>query len=323
MTVDIEALQEEIAERIYTAIQTSTNSDERSAQAGRWQVGISDLGWCSERTRRMLNQETPTDTDMLPAFIGTAVGDHAERAIADFGYPEALIQQTVTMVLKGQEFTYTIPGHPDVILPQGIVLDGKTTDGLMVAERTGMEERQKKFQRHGYGLAAFEGGLFTDAVGIDDVLVGNYWIDRSGSEKRVLVRIEPYDPEVTRETLEWLEECIYAFKQNQPARKEPPREMCAVTCGFFETCRAYDTDVTGLLTDDEIITAMVLYSEGKNLASLGRTMQEQAKAVLRGHEGFALVDGKRMSLRWMHVNETLTAPSVRRAHDKIEFKELP
>lgn len=320
---DLTELQEEMAQSIYKAIQTDTTSTERADQDREYRVGISTLGWCSERTRRMLNQEDPDDTDMLTAWLGSAIGDAAERAIFTHLWPDALIQATVTLTLRGQERTYSIPGHPDILLPWGVVLDVKTQDGLLIAERTGMEERQKKFQRHGYALAAFEEGAFNDDVGIDDLLVGNVWIDRSGSEKRVLVRLEPYDPEVTRETLDWLEEVVYAHTHKTEARKEPPREMCAKTCGFFATCRAYDTDVSGLLTDTDTLAAMDLYLEGQRLASDGRKMQEQAKSALRGTEGFAVVDGQRISLRWTHVNEVLTSPSVRRAHDKIELKRLP
>lgn len=320
---DLTALQDEMADVIYRAIQTATTSTERANQDREYKVGVSNLGWCSERTRRMLAGEDPADTDMLAAWLGTAIGDAAEQAVLAHAWPDAIVQPDVAMILKGAEFTYTIPGHPDVVLPRGVVIDFKTTDGLMVAERTGMEERQKRFQRHGYGLAAFEGGLFDDDVTLDQVLVGNCWIDRSGSEKRVLVRLEPYDPEVTRETLEWLEEVIWAFKHGGEARKEPPREMCAKTCGFFATCRAYDTDVSGLLTDTDVLAAMDLYLEGQRLASDGRKMQEQAKAALQGVEGFALLDGQRISLRWTHVNESITKPSVRRAHDKISLTRLP
>jgi len=320
---DLTVLQDQLADQVYAAIQTASVTSERADQDRQYKVGISSLGWCSERTRRMLAGEDPDDTDMLAAWLGTAIGDAAERAVLDHAWPDAIIQPTVTMVLKGGEFAYTIPGHPDVILPTGIVVDFKTADGLMIAERTGMEERQKKFQRHGYALAAFEGGLFDDGVSLGDVLVGNCWIDRSGSEKRVVVRLEPYDPEVTRETLEWLEEVIYAYKHGEAGRKEPPREMCAKTCGFFATCRAYDTDVSGLLTDTDVLAAMDLYLEGQRMASDGRKMQEQAKAALREVEGFALLDGQRFSLRWTHVNESLTKPSVRRAHDKISLTRLP
>lgn len=320
---DLAAMQEEMSDAIKTAIQISTTSDARSQQASDYQVGISDLGWCSERTRRMLSQEDPEDTDMYAAFLGTVIGAGVEEAVRDFAWPDALIQQTVTMVLKGREFTYTIPGHPDIILPQGVVLDVKTNNGLMVAERTGMDERQKKFQRHGYGLAAWEAGLFNPGVGLDDVLVGNVWVDRSGADSKPLVRLEPYSTDVTDETLEWLEEVIYAYKHGEAARKEPPREMCAKTCGFFATCRAYDTDVSGLLTDDEVLTAIVMYSEGGELTKLGANMKDQAKSVLRDVEGFALIGDKRVSLRWSHINESVTKPSVRRAYDKIELKVLP
>jgi hypothetical protein len=321
--MSLEALQEEMADQIYQAIQTHSNSDERSQQAARHQVGVSELGWCSERTRRTLKGEDPADTDMMAAWLGTAIGVAAEDAVVQHLWPDAICQATVTLTLKGTEFVYNIPGHPDVIRPQGVLLDFKTNDGLMVAERTGMDERQKKFQRHGYALAAFEAGLFDDGVALDDVLVGNCWIDRSGSEKRVLVRLEKFDHAVIDEILEWLEEALYAFKHETEARKEPPREMCAKTCGFYSTCRAYDTDTEGLLTDPDVLAAMAMYREGADLARLGEQMKKQAKSVLADTSGFALIDNKRFQLRWTHINESLTKPSVRRAYERLELKELP
>ena len=40
------------------------------------------------------------------------------------------------------------------------------------------------------------------------------------------------------------------------ALKEPPREVCAATCGFFKGCREWETDVEGLLTDDTVLEAV-------------------------------------------------------------------
>lgn len=312
--------EKEMAARIYQAIQDASNKSERSLQAKEWRIGISDLGYCSERTRRMLNQENPEDTDVLTAFIGTAIGDHLEQAIAKHAYPTAIIQPEVELVLEGGSRTYRIPGHPDVVIPEGILLDGKTSLGLSLTGQYGAADRQKRYQRHACAKAAAAAGMFD--VSLEEVMVGNVWIDRSGQDKYALVHLEPYDPEVIDEATEWLEEVIYNYTQGQEAAKEPPREVCAKTCGFFRVCRAYDTDVSGLLTDEQIVAAIVQYEEGRDLVNIGERLKKQAHPVLQGVTGFALIGDERFSLRWNHQNETTIRESKRKAHDKIELKRL-
>jgi hypothetical protein len=314
--------ERELAANIYQAIQAYSGGDARSLQAKAWQVGVSDLGYCSERTRRMLKQEDPGDTDMLTAFLGTAIGEHAELAIKQYAYPDAILQAKVELVLDGGSRTYRIPGHPDVIIPGGILLDGKTSLGLSIPARSseGISDRQRRFQRHGYAKAAAEAGLFK--VPLSDVQVGNFYIDRSGEDKYVLAHLEPYDPAVVDEMTEWLEEVVYNFTHDQAAPKEPPREVCAVTCGFFDTCRAYDTDTSGLLTDEVILGAISQYAEGQDLASEGQRLKNQAKAALAGVTGFANVEGDRYALRWTHVNESLVPEHSRRGYDKIDLKKV-
>ena len=213
-----------MAETIYKALMSSTNRDARSQQAAEWRIGISDLGYCSERTRRMLNQETPDDTDVLAAFIGKAVGDHAEQAIKQFAYTDAILQAQVTIRLYGHDRTYEIPGHPDVVLPNdGILIDGKTSYGLSAPARNSSDEQQKRFQRHLYAKAAHEAGLFGDRP-LTEVQVGNFWIDRSAQDKYVLVHLEPFSSDVVSEATMWLEDVVYDFIHQQEARKEPPRE---------------------------------------------------------------------------------------------------
>lgn len=318
--MSIEEMEAEVADAVYTAIQSYSTGDERSSQAKRYQVGVSDLGYCSERTRRMLANEDPEDTDWLTAFLGTAIGDHLEKAVKTYAYPDALIQPSVTLTLTSDTRTYEIPGHPDIVRPAGMVLDGKTSRGLSIAERTGFTDRQKRFQRHGYAKACADAGLFD--VGLDEVVVGNVWIDRAGDDKRVLVKLEPYDPDVITEMTDWLEEMIYAFTQGEHARKEPPREVCAATCGFFSTCRAFDTDVEGLLTDETALAAIAQYREGLALEKEGARLKDQAKPALDGIEGFSLINGERFALRWIHINETTIPEQHRRGYDKIDLRKV-
>ncbi len=289
--------ESDLADRIYRALGEHSRRSTRSEQARTFRVGVSDLGYCSERTRRMLSQEQPEDTDELLAFLGTAIGDHVEEAMASHFDCEVLTQQRVSVTLRGDRKSYTIPGSPDMVIPtERLVLDGKSAYGLSLAARSGPDQ-QKQFQRHLYGLGAWEAGLL-GGIAIDEVLVGNVWIDRSGKTKRLHVDVEPLDLSVIDRATEWIEEVIYAFTSGTEANKEPAREICQATCGFFSTCRQFDTDIEGLLTDPLTLMAVEMYAEGQVLEKRGALYRDEAKVALDGISGST---GKHM-VRWVHVN---------------------
>lgn len=304
-----------IAAGIYAAVMSYSRYSERALQAAEYQVGVSDLGYCSERTRRMLGQEVPDDSDLLPAFLGTAIGDHMEKAIAEYLWPEAILQASVTVPLRGFDRTYNVPGHPDVIRPDWGVLDGKTSRGLSLPRRLGASQQQR-FQRHLYCAGAAEAGLLTIPLG--QAMVGNYWLDRAGDDRECHVEIEPYDPQVVQDAASWLDDVVHAYVSESEARKEPPREVCQVTCGFFATCRLYDTDVTGLLTDEQVLAALDQYQEGLATEKAGKRLKDQAKPALVGIDGS---DGKVM-LRWIHVNSAEMSAYTRKGYDRIQITKL-
>jgi hypothetical protein len=312
----IDEYESKIAEWSYAAIQEMSRYSERSQQSADFRFGVSDLGWCAEKSRRMLDRQVPEDEELLTAWLGTAIGDHFEEAVKRKD-PSAIIQSEVTITLHGEERTYELTGHPDIILPaENLLLDGKTKFGLSTIEKTGPSLNQQ-FQRHVYAKAAFEAGMF-ECDSLDDVKVGNVWIDRSGQEKRVHVDIEPFNEEYVRHAGEWLDSVVYAYLHGEEAEKQPPREMCAVTCGFFRVCRAYDTDVEGLLTDPEVLTSVDMIAEARKLEATARKMKAEAQANLKGITGST----GRFSVRWIHVNESEIKPGIRRAHDKLEVREI-
>lgn len=305
-----------IATGIYAAVMSHSRYSERALQAAEYQVGVSDLGYCSERTRRMLGQEVPEDSDLLPAFLGTAMGDHVERAIVTHLWPEAVRQVEVTVPLPGSGGrVYNVPGHPDIIRPDWGVLDGKTSRGLTLPRRVGPSQQQQ-FQRHLYCYGASLAGLLT--VPLDQAMVGNYWFDRAGDDRECYVQVEPFDPQVIEDAASWLDDVVYAYVNGTEARKEPPREVCQVTCGFFPTCRMWDTDVTGLLTDEQVLAALDAYQEGLELEKRGRKLKDQAKPALLGINGS---DGK-VALRWIHVNPVEVPAGVRKGHERINITKL-
>lgn len=307
-----------LAVAIYEAIQDSSRFSERGMQSAEFRLGVSDMGYCSERARRMLNRQEPDeDVDLLKAFLGTHIGDGVEEAVK-FGWPNAIIQSEVSITLRGELNTYTLPGHPDIILPEdGVLLDGKTSYGLGLPRRTGMVDQQKMFQRHLYGMAAFEDGMFGD-IPFEDIKVGNVWIDRAGVEQSLHVKLEPLSVEVVEEAARWLDSVVYAWQHNEEAMKEPAREVCATTCGYFRTCREWQSDATGLLEDPRILTAVEMYTEGHVLEKRGKAMKDQAKDALRGVRGTT----REFTVRWTDVGAVSVKAGTRKAHQRLEVKKI-
>jgi hypothetical protein len=310
MTAD----EAELADMVDSAIIEYDRERPRSKQTREFRVGMSELGFCSERTRRMLAGITPEPTDNLAAFIGTAIGDYVERAVFK-AYPGVLRQVEVTTVLATDQRTYTLTGHPDLVFPWGVV-DVKTVNGLEAVRRTG-PSTQQQYQRHGYALGAHAAGFLTRPL--HEVKVANVWFDRSAEDNKCHVQMETFDPEILSEAGRWLDDVVYAYLNDEPAQKEPPRNMCEVACGHFSTCRLFDTDVEGLITDEPTLTAIDMYREGLELEAEGARLKKEARPMLKGVSGS---DGTWM-VRWVHVEGGTVIPArTTKSYERLNFSRL-
>lgn len=306
--------EEMLADSAYAAVMSASRHSARGEQAAEFKVGISDLGYCSERTRRMLRQEVPQDTDLLPAFIGTALGTGIEYAL-ELAWPDAVLQAEVIVPLIGDQATYYVTGHPDLIRPVGLVVDVKTSRGLALPRRIGPSQQQQ-FQRHCYAKGAWLGGLFP-GVPLEQVQVANIWFDRAADERECYVQMEPYDEDVVIAATQWLDEVVYAYVNQSEARKEPAREVCERTCGFFSSCRMLDTDAEGLLTDETVLAGVDLYREGLDLERRGRFLKDQGKAALHAITGST----GEYAVRWVHVGGS-HVEFDRKPHERLDIKRI-
>lgn len=287
-----------------------TNS-ERSRWAADHHIGVSDVGHCREYARRTLIQEEPSANPggaVMSAFVGTAIGDLAERYVRE-RWPEALIQPEVTVQMDVGPYRLRLPGHPDVILP-GQVWDFKTKDGLAVVERTQQQEMQLAL----YGKAAIDSGL----VEREGLTLSLIYLDRSGAfGPRPVVHSWLYDESQVAEAEEWLLDVFTAIEAGEEASRDKPRTWCEMWCKFAPACRSADSDVTGLIEDEEIVLAMKVYSDAQKAESRARRDKDSAKAVLRGISGHSADH----TVRWVQVPESEVPGYTRRSYEKIELKE--
>lgn len=304
--------EQELGYQIYQAIQDASVHSDRSKQAN---IGMSSLGWCSEKLRRQLDGQHEPETDHMAAFIGTAIGDHVEQAVMK-RFPGALCQAEVELdlTLPDSGLSIHLAGHPDLLMP-GLCVDIKTTNGLEVPRRNGPKPQQR-WQRALYAKAAWEMGLL-GRMPLDKVKVANAWIDRSAVDHSVLVQMERYDERDITEAMQWLEEVVYAWQHKEVARKDPPREVCFATCGFASECRGYELDATGLITDPETLTAVEIYREGVDLESRGKRLKKQATPLLAGVQGST---GEwQISHTWVNGTEV---QFTRQGYDRLSLRRV-
>jgi len=305
--------EELLAQQLYRVIQDQQRYSPRSEQARRFELGVSDLGTCAERTRRLLaGIPEEGDQDYLAAFVGTWVGAGFEAAVKA-QHPEAILQATVSTEIQGFKYAYRVTGHPDIILPWGVI-DGKTTNTPNMTETLGPNQQQL-FQRHIYAKAAHEAGYFNLPLG--EVKTANVWIDRSAQHKGLIVDMDTYNEQVVSDAALWLDDVYYAWERDEEARKEPPRSWCQVACGHFDDCRGLESDVSGLIDDPWEIAAIEQYKEALAMENKAKKLKEEAKETLIGVTGNTLTD----QVRWISVNAS-TFTVTRQASQRLSITRL-
>lgn len=303
-----------MATMVRRSIDASMRDSDRSKQAQGGTLGVSDIGTCHEFVRRMILGLPWTDEqdDFAAAFVGTAVGEHVERAMArlyaDMGVQ---VQRKVTVKIKVRGYEFDLPGTADIIIGEDGLLDVKTKDGLGVVRRSGLT-LQQKFQ-----LVLYAAALQQEGVLPEDCMIGCAFIDRSGREPDPFVYGFRWSQALLDECLSWIDDVIYAIDNNEIAEKDPPRPWCFACCPYASGCRGTDTDVEGLITDPVLVEAMRVYRESNEIIKAAEKDKKSAVSVLDGITGST----PEFTLRWIDIGPSEVA-FTRSAHRRIDIRPI-
>lgn len=266
---------DEAAAEWLSAIMMADATTDRSAQQALGVLGVSDVGTCRERARRMVTGMPHTDAPTgLAAWIGTQLHRPALEARKQLA-PELLHEVELSIGLPGG---YTVVGHADEIDPsEPSVTDLKTVDGLGAI----VSSEQQRFQRHLYAHGAIQAGL----VPAEGLLVRNVWLDRSGRYKRLHVEQEPFDPNMVEMASQWLEDVEYAARRNEEASKDRPSSWCAACCPFFTGCRGGQSVQGEVVADPQYAELAGLYRRASDEAKEASLVAEDARRALEDVEG--------------------------------------
>jgi hypothetical protein len=302
---------------IDAALTSYMDNSSRSVQASEGRLGPSDIGFCRQKAALMVRGVEQTDAPpKWAAAVGTAIHNYVEAAIKEM-FPDWLVgsidQVRVTATLpSGGE----ISGHPDIVIPdRNTVLDIKTVDGFQWVKREGTSQ-QHKYQRHLYAMGCLAAGMFDKDK---PVYVGNVYFDRSGKQAQPLVIVEELDPMLTDEIDSWVGDVIYAVKNNEDASRDIPAAVCERICSHFTACRGSLETYEGgeLIMDGELLTAVDMYTEARNMEKTAKQMKDEASARLAGVNGST----GQWQVRWVEVQPSRVESFEKNGYSRLDIRK--
>lgn len=308
---------EKIQSLISGALKAHMDGSSRSKQAADGILGPSDIGFCRNKAALMTKGVPATDDPpKWAAAVGTALHNYIEAAIKE-AHPDWLVGS-----IDGIRVTATLPsgaeisGHPDIVVPSAnAVLDIKTVDGFQWIKREGTS-LQHKYQRHLYAMGLIQGGILDDTK---PVLVGNIYFDRSGKEPEPLVLVEDMDPTLTPEIDSWVQDVIYSVNQDEDASRDVPAAVCERICSHYTACRGgLETYEAEFIDNPELLSAVDMYVQGRDMKKEGEAMQKAAQALLDGVNGSTGT----YQVRWVDVQPTTVESFEKTGYRRMDVRKV-
>jgi len=272
-----------IAEQVKSALNNQDHYSPRAIQSREGILGPSDIGFC--RQKATLTAKGTQATDVVPmwaAQIGTAMHNYVEAALHDV-YPSWKLGSIHDMYVRA-----TLPsgaeigGHPDIVITdEKTIIDIKTVNGFSWVRRAGVSDSHK-YQRHLYALGMIQQYGWDPA----ETKVGNLYMDRSGSEDDFILEMEPFDPSLTYEIDNWVQDVIYAVEHGEDASRDIAAPVCERICSFYTVCRGgLETSEEENYTEDGLVQAVTAYVDARAAEKEAKALKTEAQSRLRGVNG--------------------------------------
>lgn len=319
--MNTEQAQEQISALIKMGLRSAQENDPRTLQSAAGRLGPSDIGFCKQKAVLMTKGVKATDSKpMWAAAVGTAVHNWTGAALKQM-FPDWIIPMpedngkyrvTATLPRTGAQ----ISGTFDTVIPDmNALLDTKTADGFAQIMRYGTSLNHK-MQRFLYALGAVDAGILDPDR---PILIGNVYLDRSGKNPDPYVLVEEFDPTFIDEVEAWVEDVIYAVRHGEDGEREIAPAVCERICEFYSVCRgSLPSSESEPITDNNLIQAIDMYVEGRNMEKQAKAMKSEAAALLDGINGS---DG-RFQVRWVETPASEVPGFTRAASRRIDVRAV-
>lgn len=298
-----------IANELIKMVTSASKSSARSQQVN---LGPSEIGGCRHKAWLRLNgaEQTNPNTLRLSAIMGTAIHDYIEEAFRrqdPFGERYLLEQEW-----KSEDAS--IVGHVDLYDQENYeIVDWKSTKKSNLRY---FPSQQQRWQVQIYGWLVEQSGRQVNTV----TLVA---IPRDGDERDIVFHSEPFDMNVVREALTWLEEVKNATEAPAP---EKEASFCKLYCGFYDEtgtkgCAGRPkAELEGVVIEDNAIDKIAQdYLEITKRMNLLEEQKDSIKAVLEGVNGITK-SGIRISWSQVAGRKSIDEKAVAEALGIVPYK---
>lgn len=305
---ELQARGAQTTAKIVDTIRVWQNNSARSQQSTARILGPSEVGHCREYVRATIVGDPKAEASKIKwaAFVGTAVGDMAERALSE----------TLDNVVTQERLTCTLPrlgikvtGSTDarferddtITVAQNELIDFKTKDGLETIKRE-QPSLKELIQLSIYLVGALQNKLVDE-----EAIASLVYIDRSGGDSRgwnytIDVEMAYEYLEIAEQRLEEIMNAIAAGTSQSYLRDMPESWCHHVQCPFRDACwGGEEYRPTNEIEHPEMIKAVDLYVEGRDLAKVAKQYQSTAKSRLMKDFDEVPVEGvtPRHRLKWV------------------------
>lgn len=247
---------------------------DKSARSLQIEVGPSELGSCSRQMFYKLSGQKITNFNTLKmaSIFGTAIHTYLQGVIES--------QDTERFLTEIEVEWEGMKGHIDIYDQEGYeVIDWKTT----TKKNQGyFPTKSQIWQVQVYAYLLEMNGKQVNTV----TLVS---IPRDGNENDILYHSEPFNIEIAKEALAWLENIE---KMEEAPAPEKDGVFCSGYCPFYDATnqvgcagRSSNDKELEVITDEMVISAAQDYLTLQKQIKELEARQESARAVLEGNTG--------------------------------------
>jgi hypothetical protein len=124
---------------------------------------------------------------------------------------------------------------------------------------------------------------------------------------------------LTDEIDSWVGDVIYAVKNGEDASRDIPAAVCERICSHFTACRGSLETYEGgeLIMDGELLTAVDMYTEARNMEKTAKQMKDEASARLAGVNGST----GQWQVRWVEVQPSRVESFEKNGYSRLDIRK--
>ena len=116
-----------------------------------------------------------------------------------------------------------------------------------------------------------------------------------------------------------MQDVIYSVNHGEDASRDVPAAVCERICSHFTACRgSLETYEAEFIDNPELLSAVDMYVQGRDMKKEGEAMQKAAQALLDGVNGSTGT----YQVRWVDVQPTTVESFEKSGYRRMDVRKV-